>query len=74
MYTGPLTDTDSGRQGMPRSKTDLEAVGVLDIEKVQMGTGRPRHRLVLGNDRLLECPTHELVQTPRELLATASDT
>lgn len=64
----------ASRPTCSKTKTDLEAVGVLDIEKVQMGAGRPRHRLVLGDDRLRQCPARELVQTAREMLATASDT
>ena len=52
-----------------RSKTQLEDQGLLDTEKVPIDVGRPRLRLVLGEERLREADAEELASVARELLS-----
>jgi hypothetical protein len=54
-----------------RTKTRLEKQGLLDTEKVPIDVGRPRLRLVLGDERLREADTGELASVVRELLSAA---
>jgi hypothetical protein len=54
-----------------RSKTQLEEQGLLETEKVPIDVGRPRLRLVLGDERLREADAEELASVARELLAAA---
>jgi predicted transcriptional regulator len=54
-----------------RAKTRLEEQGVIDTEKVPIDVGRPRLRLVLGNERLREADTEELSSVVRKLLSAA---
>jgi len=50
-----------------RTKTELEESGLLDTEKVPIDVGRPRLRLLLGND-LASADAGELVATAEEKL------
>ncbi|WP_435079660.1 transcriptional regulator TbsP [Halococcus sp. AFM35] len=54
-----------------RTKTRLEEQGVIDTEKVPIDVGRPRLRLLLGDERLREADTEELPSVVRELLSAA---
>ena len=54
-----------------RTKTRLEEQGLIDTEKVPIDVGRPRLRLVLGDERLREAEAEELASVARELLAAA---
>jgi hypothetical protein len=54
-----------------RTKTRLEEEGLLDTEKVPIDVGRPRLRLVLGDECLREADAEELPSVVRELLSTA---
>jgi len=51
-----------------RTKSQLEESGLLDTEKVPIDVGRPRLRLLLGND-LASADADELVAAARERLA-----
>ena len=52
-----------------RTKTRLEDAGVIDTEKVPIEVGRPRLRLVLGDDRLGDVPPAEMADRARSMLA-----
>ena len=52
-----------------RVKTDLEEDGFIDTEKVPIDVGRPRLRLLLGDERLAEADASQLPRVARELLA-----
>ncbi|WP_273837172.1 DUF5821 family protein [Halococcus sp. PRR34] len=54
-----------------RKKTQLEDQGLLDTEKVPIDVGRPRLRLVLGEERLRDADAEELASVARELLSAA---
>jgi hypothetical protein len=54
-----------------RTKTQLEEQGLLETEKVPLDVGRPRLRLLLGDERLREADAEELASVARELLAAA---
>jgi predicted transcriptional regulator len=54
-----------------RTKTHLEEQGLIETEKVPIDVGRPRLRLILGNERLREAGTEELSSVARELLSAA---
>ena len=54
-----------------RTKTHLEEQGLIETEKVPIDVGRPRLRLVLGDERLRESDTEELSSVARELLSAA---
>ena len=54
-----------------RTKTRLEEQGLLDTEKVPIDIGRPRLRLLLGDERLREADAEELPSAVRELLSAA---
>ena len=54
-----------------RAKTRLEERGVIETEKVPIDVGRPRLRLLLGDERLREADTEELPSVIRELLSAA---
>lgn len=51
-----------------RSKNRLEKRGLLDTEKAPIDVGRPRHRLLLANDRLRDVDAAELATTAQKLL------
>ncbi len=53
-----------------RTKTRLEEMGLLDTEKVPIDVGRPRLRLVLGNDRLKNASSREIASVAQSLLAS----
>jgi DNA-binding transcriptional ArsR family regulator len=52
-----------------RTKTRLEDAGVIDTEKVPIEVGRPRLRLILGDDRLAEVPPADMAERARSMLA-----
>jgi hypothetical protein len=52
-----------------RTKTRLEEMGLVDTEKVPIDVGRPRLRLVLGDDRLRDASPDELASVAQSLLA-----
>ena len=54
-----------------RTKTRLEEQGLIETEKVPIDVGRPRLRLLLGDERLREADAEELPSVVRELLAAA---
>jgi len=51
-----------------RTKTRLEEAGVLDTEKVPIQVGRPRLRLLLGDERLATVEPAEMADRARQLL------
>ncbi len=53
-----------------RTKTRLEEMGLLDTTKVPIDVGRPRLRLLLGDDRLREADASELAAVASSLLST----
>ncbi|MHB9286086.1 transcriptional regulator TbsP [Halobacteriales archaeon Cl-PHB] len=53
-----------------RTKTKLEDNGLIDTEKVPIDVGRPRLRLMLGDDRLQGADAGELASVAQSLLAT----
>ena len=59
----------ASRATFSRKKTQLEAAGLIDTEKVPIDVGRPRLRLLLGDDRLRDAD--DVVATAEELLADA---
>ena len=52
-----------------RTKTWLEDVGAIDTEKVPIDVGRPRLRLKLGDDRLVDAEPEEIASITMDLLA-----
>jgi hypothetical protein len=54
-----------------RKKTQLEEQGLLETEKVPIDVGRPRLRLLLGDERLREADTEELASVAHEMLSAA---
>ena len=52
-----------------RIKTTLEEAGLIETEKVPLDVGRPRLRLLLGDERLAEADAGQLPHVARELLA-----
>ncbi|MWG36735.1 transcriptional regulator TbsP [Halomarina oriensis] len=53
-----------------RTKTRLEELGLIDTEKVPIDVGRPRLRLVLGDDRLRGADSGELANVAQSLMAS----
>ncbi|MUV88665.1 hypothetical protein GJ629_01180 [Halapricum sp. CBA1109] len=53
-----------------RTKTQLEDRGLIDTEKVPIDVGRPRLRLMLGDDRLGDAEADELASVAQSLLAS----
>jgi hypothetical protein len=53
-----------------RTKTRMEEMGLIDTEKVPIDVGRPRLRLVLGDDRLHDADNGELANAAQSLLAS----
>ena len=51
-----------------RVKNDLEDAGLLDTEKVHVDVGRPRQRLVLGQERLRDADAAQLTSVAETLL------
>ncbi|WP_049916010.1 transcriptional regulator TbsP [Halococcus morrhuae] len=54
-----------------RTKTHFEEQGLLETEKVPIDVGRPRLRLLLGEERLREAEAEELANVARDLLSAA---
>uniref|UniRef100_UPI000A78D6B4 transcriptional regulator TbsP domain-containing protein n=1 Tax=Halococcus thailandensis TaxID=335952 RepID=UPI000A78D6B4 len=54
-----------------RKKTQLEEQGLLETEKVPIDVGRPRLRLLLGEERLREADADELASVAHEMLSAA---
>jgi hypothetical protein len=52
-----------------RTKTKLEDMGLIDTEKVPIDVGRPRLRLMLGDERLENADSDELATVAQSLLA-----
>ncbi len=52
-----------------RTKTKLEDKGLIDTEKVPIDVGRPRLRLMLGDERLEAADSDELATVAKNLLA-----
>jgi hypothetical protein len=52
-----------------RKKTQLEEQGLLETEKVPIDVGRPRLRLLLGEERLREADAEELASVAHEMLS-----
>jgi len=52
-----------------RTKTKLEDMGLIDTEKVPIDVGRPRLRLMLGDDRLKDAEPDELASVSQSILA-----
>lgn len=61
----------ASRATFSRKKTRLEEGGLIETEKVPIDVGRPRLRLLLGDDRLRGIEADEVVNVAAELLATA---
>jgi hypothetical protein len=59
----------ASRATFSRKKTRLEERGLIVTEKVPIDVGRPRLRLLLGDDRLREADAGEMVDVAAELLA-----
>lgn len=53
-----------------RTKTRLEEMGLVDTEKVPIDVGRPRLRLVLGDERLQSTSSDDLANAAQSLLAS----
>ena len=51
-----------------RTKTKLEDMGLLDTEKVPIDVGRPRLRLMLGDNRLRDADTDQLASVAQTIL------
>jgi hypothetical protein len=52
-----------------RTKTTMEDQGLIDTEKVPIDVGRPRLRLMLGDERLADAGADELATVAQSLLA-----
>jgi hypothetical protein len=61
----------ASRATFSRKKATLEEGGLIDTEKVPIDVGRPRLRLLLGDERLHEADTDELVSVAGSMLSTA---
>ncbi len=53
-----------------RTKTTLEDMGMIETEKVPIDVGRPRLRLMLGDERLEDADIDELASVAQSLLAS----
>lgn len=54
-----------------REKNRLEESGVIDTEKVSIDIGRPRQRLILGDERLHDADADELASAAQSILSTS---
>ncbi|UIO99126.1 DUF5821 family protein [Halobaculum sp. CBA1158] len=61
----------SSRTEIARAKSRLIDAGLVDTEREPVGVGRPRHRLVPGDDRLESAPPADLLAIGRAALADA---
>ena len=59
----------ASRATFSRKKGQLEDQGLLETEKVPIDVGRPRLRLLLGDERLREADTEELASVAHEMLS-----
>lgn len=59
----------TSRTTFSRAKNDLEELGILDTEKVPSDIGRPRQRLVLGDERLHNAEPSQLASLVRDTLS-----
>lgn len=55
-----------------RTKTRLEEMGLLETEKVPIDVGRPRQRLLLGDERLQGADPADIATTATDIIATGS--
>src|SRR5699024_10009400 len=55
-----------------RTKTQLEEMGLIDTTKVPIDVGRPRLRLLLGDDRLTDADADELAAVAGSLLSAGN--
>lgn len=55
-----------------RMKTNLEQRGLIETEKVPIDIGRPRLRLVLGNDQLREADSEDIASVAQSLLSSTA--
>lgn len=62
----------ASRSSLSRSKNDLESAGVLAIRNDPQERGRPRQRLLVGDERLEDADAEELVALLRSLLDETS--
>jgi len=53
-----------------RTKTKLEDMGLIDTEKVPIDVGRPRLRLLLGDERLEEADSSQLASVAQSVIAS----
>ncbi len=53
-----------------RTKTKLEDMGLIDTEKVPIDVGRPRLRLMLGDERLEDAEADQLASVAQSLLSS----
>ena len=60
----------ASRATFSRKKSTLEEHGVIETEKVPIDVGRPRLRLLFGDERLHEADTDELVGVAGSMLST----
>jgi len=60
----------ASRATFSRKKSTLEEHGVIETEKVPIDVGRPRLRLLVGDERLREADTDELVGVAGSMLST----
>jgi predicted nucleic acid-binding protein len=62
----------ASRATFSRKKNRLEETGLIDTEKVPIDVGRPRLRLLLGDERLRGADADELVSAASSILSAAS--
>lgn len=60
----------ASRATFSRAKNRLEDRGLIETEKVPIDVGRPRLRLLLGDERLREADAEELVSVATSLIST----
>jgi hypothetical protein len=53
-----------------RTKTKLEDMGLIDTEKVPIDVGRPRLRLMLGDERLQDAEADQLASVAQSILSS----
>ena len=61
----------ASRATFSRKKARLEERGLIDTEKVPIDVGRPRLRLLLGDERLREADAGDIVSVAGSILSTA---
>lgn len=58
----------ASRSSLSRAKNDLENRGLIDIQHDPQERGRPRQRLLVGDERLADADPDEMVEVLRSLL------